>query len=68
MSMTRRAISARPWYPVHEHKLAMLEVADMEGMPMLLWAPAHGRPAAARWLGGHGADMLATYRKGRLLR
>ena len=46
----------------------MLEVANMEGMTMLLWAAAHGRPAAARWLVGHGADMLATDRKGRLPR
>ena len=68
MSLTRRAISARPWYPVHEHKVVMLEVANMEGMLMLLWAAAHGRPAVARWLVGHGADMLAADRKGRLLR
>jgi hypothetical protein len=46
----------------------MLEVPNTEGMTMLLWAAAHGRSAAARWLVGHGADMLATDRKGRLPR
>lgn len=30
-------------YPVHEHKLQMLEVKNVEGMTMLLWAAAHGQ-------------------------
>ena len=33
-------------YPVHEHKLQMLEVKNVEGMTMLLWAAAHGRSEA----------------------
>ena len=55
-------------YPVHEHKLQMLEVKNVEGSTMLLWAAAHGRSEAARWLVSKGADMLATDRKGRLPR
>ena len=55
-------------YPVHEHKLQMLEVKNIEGMTPLLWAAAHGRSDAVRWLVSKGADMLATDRKGRLPR
>ena len=33
-------------YPVHEHRLQMLEVKNVEGMTMLLWAAAHGRTEA----------------------
>ena len=55
-------------YPVHEEKLEMLEVKNQEGNTPLLWAAAHGREEAVKWLVGKGANMLAVDRKGRLPR